>query len=41
MKTKDIVAYFPWTAKLFASSYNLAGSRPVQVSMGMLGHLQK
>lgn len=41
MKTKGFVAYFPWTAKLLASSYKLAGSRPIQLSMGMLGQLEK
>lgn len=40
-KTKGFVTYCPRTAKLFASSYILAGSRPIQVSMGMLGHSEK
>lgn len=40
-KTKGFVAYFPWTAKLFASSYKLAGSRLIQVNMGMLEQSEK
>lgn len=40
-RTEYFPANFHWDAELTASSYKVAGSKPIQVSMHMLMQLEK